>query len=66
MRRGLIVGWLLGVLTFGLGLSANSIWYDHRVITPTSDVEWWIEHRGCDIDGTDRVAYLRCPRIRLP
>ncbi len=66
MWRGIVIGWLLGVATFGLGLTANSIWYEHRIITPASDVEWWIEHEGCDVAGTARVPYVRCPRIRLP
>ena len=66
MRQGIIIGWMLGICTFALGIGVSANWYEYRVITTATDTEWWIENKGCDVAGTDRIAYLRCPRLRLP
>jgi hypothetical protein len=66
MRRGLVIGWMLGVATFALGVCVGTNWYEYRVVTPSSDVEWWIANDNCDVAAAGKVVYARCPRLKLP
>jgi hypothetical protein len=35
MGRVLVIGWMLGALTFGAGAFAASSWYEYRMLSPS-------------------------------
>lgn len=35
MRRGMLIGWLLGVTSVGIGALAGANWYEYKMLPPT-------------------------------
>jgi hypothetical protein len=61
-----MVFWLVAFVAFWLGFMVRASWYEYRVVDATADYEGWIARDQCEIAGTGRFVYARCPRLRLP
>lgn len=69
MRRGIVIGWMLGIVTFGAGLLIGANWYEHRVMPGTVTAEEWraMVRAGCEpVNSPSTVLYYRCPRLHVP
>lgn len=67
MLRGLAIGWLLGMTTFGVGIVAGANWYDVRTLPTgaTSDTIRQFAADGCEPLQSPSVLIFRCPRLRI-
>lgn len=68
--RGVLLGWLLGVLTFAAGMLVSANLYEHRTFSGSTitAAEWQqLGRDGCEPVSTPAGTILsyRCPRLRL-
>lgn len=67
MKRAMVVGWLLGVLTFGAGVVVGSQWYEYRWESNVLRARDLVNDEGWQVvpdQSNDR--YLRRSRFHLP
>ncbi len=66
MRRGLLIGWLLGVMTFGAGSLIGANWYHYGHADDARVVPVWMAHGWEPIPGVEDPRTLRRPLLHLP
>lgn len=68
MVRGIAVGWLFALLTFGAGAAVGANWYEHRILSTGDDLVQMVNRDGWELVGREtnvNVWKLRRPRFRL-
>ena len=67
MRRGLAVGWLIGIVTLGAGAVIGANWYDVRMLPPGANTETLRQFAtdGCEPVQANSVLFFRCPKLRI-
>lgn len=66
MRRVLVIGWLLGILTFAAGSAVGGSWYEYRWEPSTLAARDLVNEAGWEIvPGQSNERYLRRARLRV-
>lgn len=66
MKRALVIGWLLGLLTFAIGASLAGSWYEYRWESSAMSTRDRINDEGWEVvPGQPNERYLRRPRLRV-
>ena len=67
MRRGVILGWILGIVTFASGLAISANWYDVKILPDGATTETLRQFAsdGCEPIQSNAALFFRCPKLRI-